>query len=441
MSVPRPLVGFYGDDFTGSSENLAQFHRHGLKARLYIKIPAPEAFAAAAAELDVVGIAGTARALSPDAMETELSPAFAALAGLGPQLVQYKICSTFDSAPATGSFGKVIEVAGRHFPGCVFPVLAASPDFGRYTAFGCHFARFGDRVERLDRHPSMATHPKTPMHEADLARHLALQTAHPFGHAMLPDLRAGRAFEVAVEAFAAGRGVIFDTVDNTDLAAVAEAVWTASARWPVVALAAQGLAQALGAILAADRTGGARPSPATLIPAADRLLVLSGSCALQNARQIDVAEQAGWLTVHLDPARLGDSSARGRAFDEIGRQVPEALAAGRPVIVYTARGSAGRMTDDGGIPADRLGAVYADLAGLVRSKTRLDRLVLAGGDSSSFTVRALDAASMEIAVFDAAQGSHVIRLGGGAAEGLEVMLKGGQIGADDYFLRAHGGTR
>ena len=49
MTVPRPLVGFYGDDFTGSSENLAQFHRHGLKARLYIKIPAPQAFAAAAA--------------------------------------------------------------------------------------------------------------------------------------------------------------------------------------------------------------------------------------------------------------------------------------------------------------------------------------------------------------------------------------------------------
>ncbi|WP_204279833.1 nucleotide-binding domain containing protein, partial [Serratia marcescens] len=75
--------------------------------------------------------------------------------------------------------------------------------------------------------------------------------------------------------------------------------------------------------------------------------------------------------------------------------VAEALAAGRPVIVYTARGSAGRMADEGGIPADRLGAVYADLAGLVRAKTRLDRLVLAGGDSSSFTVRALDAGSME----------------------------------------------
>lgn len=439
MSVPRPLVGFYGDDFTGSSENLAQFHRHGLKARLYIKIPAPEAFAAAAAELDVVGIAGTARALSPDAMEAELSPAFAALAALQPQLIQYKICSTFDSSPETGSFGKVIEIAGRHFPGCVFPVLAASPDFGRHTAFGNHFARFGDRIERLDRHPSMATHPKTPMREADLARHLALQTSHPFGHAMLPALRAGRAFETAVEAFAAGRGVIFDTVDNADLATVAEAIWTASARWPVVALAAQGLAQALGAILAADTTAGARPPPATVIPAADRLLVLSGSCALQNARQIDVAEQAGWLTIHLDPACLGDIGDR-QAIDAIGRQVPDALAAGRPVIVYTARGSIGRMAGDGGIPAERLGAVYAELARLVRSRTRLDRLVLAGGDSSSFVVRALDAAAMEIAVFDAAQGSHLIRLAGGAADGLEVMLKGGQIGADDYFLRALGGA-
>lgn len=39
MSSTTPLVGFYGDDFTGSSENLAQFHRNGLKTRLFLKVP------------------------------------------------------------------------------------------------------------------------------------------------------------------------------------------------------------------------------------------------------------------------------------------------------------------------------------------------------------------------------------------------------------------
>lgn len=52
-------------------------------------------------------------------------------------------------------------------------------------------------------------------------------------------------------------------------------------------------------------------------------------------------------------------------------------------------------------------------------------------------MRALGADALDIAVYDYRQASHVCRLvAGDEIDGLEVMLKGGQVGTDDYFAYA-----
>jgi 3-oxoisoapionate kinase len=436
----RPLIGFYGDDFTGSSENLAQYHRHGLRGRLYLRLPDPARLAEDASRLDVVGLAGTARSLSPEDMEQELAPAFAALAALAPRLVQYKICSTFDSSPDFGSFGHAIAMARRFFPGCAVPVLAASPDFGRYTVFGQHFARLGNQVLRLDRHPGMMNHPRTPMREADLARHLAAQTAQAFDNAVFTDLRtAGRAKALARRAFDADAGLIFDALDNQDLRVVSQAIWTIAHERPVFALAAQGLAQSLGGILAERMDSASLQTVQTRVHPVDRLLVLSGSCAIQNARQIDEAERAGWKTVFFTPDLADGDPAR--ACETLLPQVLPDLDAGRSVVVYSARHPEDRLPGVGVRP-ERLGAAYAAIAREVRRRLPLRRIVFAGGDSSSHALRALGADALEIAVFDEVQNSHVCRLVADdpAVDALEVMLKGGQIGRDDFLVRAKSGS-
>ena len=81
--------------------------------------------------------------------------------------------------PAVGSLGTVIELAREAYGSQPVPLLFAQPDFGRYTVFGHHFARDGDRVWRLDRQPTMSRHPVTPMGESDLAVHLGRQTRLP----------------------------------------------------------------------------------------------------------------------------------------------------------------------------------------------------------------------------------------------------------------------
>src|SRR4029453_18817294 len=74
-------------------------------------------------------------------------------------------------------------------------IVAATPALGRYCAFGNLFARSGTdgRVHRIDRHPIMSVHPVTPMHEADLARHLGQQTSMPIAGFTLPQFALDRA--------------------------------------------------------------------------------------------------------------------------------------------------------------------------------------------------------------------------------------------------------
>ena len=75
-------VAFYGDDFTGSSDNLAQFHHHGLRAMLFFDATDRDALRRHSEQLDILGVAGISRSLPPRQMVQELRPCFSALAEL-----------------------------------------------------------------------------------------------------------------------------------------------------------------------------------------------------------------------------------------------------------------------------------------------------------------------------------------------------------------------
>src|SRR6185437_5106540 len=100
------------------------------------------------------------------------------LKALSAPLIHYKVCSTFDSSPETGSIGRAIEIGQDVFNSTVTPMVVGAPRLGRYCIFGNLFARSGldSEVFRLERHPTMRTHPITPMCDSDLRRLLAMQT-------------------------------------------------------------------------------------------------------------------------------------------------------------------------------------------------------------------------------------------------------------------------
>jgi 3-oxoisoapionate kinase len=438
-------ASFYGDDFTGASDNAAQFARHGLRTVLFFGLPDDfEELRRSAEVSDVIGIAGVARSLRTAQMEAELAPSLDALISLGTPLVQYKCCSTLDSTAEIGSLGEATRVLRKRLPGAFMPVLAAVPEFARYTVFGTHFAAAGEAVYRLDRHPTMSRHPVTPAFEADIRRHFGNQGAEI---RRLVDVRELERFEAAPEALAMALTAesdtaVFDTLSEAHLVTAAATIWQIAQNRGVATVSAQGLAHGLG--LHWQRSGLIEGATRThsLVPV-DRLFVLSGSCSPNSAAQISWAEKNGFVSFRLAPEVLvGD----GVMLEDAARKMLDALQAGRSVVVYTARGPddpalaqthalyAG-ATGSGMSLTEHMGAIIARLARMAITQAGVRRFVVAGGDSSSFAMRHLGASAMAMETSHFRQNAHIGRLRSPDPEvdGVEVLLKGGQVGTAEIY--------
>lgn len=124
------------------------------------------------------------------------------------------------------------------------------------------------------------------------------------------------------------------------------------------------------------------------------------------------------------------------------------LIKGRNVIVHTSRGAdderlgrTKRIFENGGInqsdTAKLYGTLLGEIAREVASENLIKRVIIAGGDTSSYAARAMGIEAVEmVATF--APGAPLCRAHapGSPLHGLEVNFKGGQVGKDDYFIKA-----
>ena len=448
------LLAFYGDDFTGSTDAMEALALSGLRTVLFLSPPAPEFLRRRFPDLRCIGVAGTSRAMSPAEMDAQLEPVLRELWSLDAPLTHYKVCSTFDSAPEVGSIGHVADMVRRALTaGQTMSVLAGAPPLRRYTIFGNHFAAAGDDVFRLDRHPTMSRHPVTPMHEADLRVHLSRQTQASIGLMSLPELAGD---EGSVNACHARRLeskpdlLLYDCADDASLRMVGRLIWQQAQRAQHFAIGSSGVEYALAAHW---RASGVIPAArATFKPVApvSQLLVVSGSASPMTAAQIQWASEHGFDCIRAPTEELcrpqGLETAR-----VLFERAHSSLSAGRSVVVYTAAGPddpsirATRATlaagsgGTSGNTAKTLGTALGRIARDLLARTGLRRVVVAGGDTSSYATQELGLYGLEM-LAELTPGAPLCR---GYSEdpkfdGLEIALKGGQMGKADYFGMARG---
>lgn len=445
------LLSYYGDDFTGSTDALEALTRAGVPTLLFIGAPDAKLLRRYPG-VRAVGVAGHARGRSPAWMREHLAPALAQLAALGAPLLHYKVCSTFDSSPAIGSIGCALDIGIPLMPGRWSPMVVGVPHLQRYQVFGHLFAAADGVGHRLDRHPTASRHPVTPMGESDLRLHLAEQTPRRQALIDFTQLKQGRGEAVLCDVQAAAPDVPvvhLDVLDDETLAAAGRLVWQQRGEG-LFSASSSGLLYALAAHW---REIGLVPAEVTLsvagpVPA---IAVVSGSCSPATATQIDWAEGQGFATRRLDIGRLlGDAALE---IDAAASFAAAALDQGRSPLLYTARGP-----DD---PAVRGFDATAAAAGCSRSQAALRtgqalgqvlreildrrpalrRVAVAGGDSSGEVVAALGVQAMTMAA-RLVPGAPLCRAGSKhpARDGLELVLKGGQMGAADVFGRVRDGA-
>ncbi|WP_068240161.1 four-carbon acid sugar kinase family protein [Tritonibacter horizontis] len=428
-------VAWYGDDFTGAAAVMEVLAFAGVKAMLFFEPPTQQLLAAYP-DLQAVGVASTARARSPDWMRRHLPAAFRALADLAPQLLHYKICSTLDSAPDVGSIGCAIEIGADLAGVKTVPVLVAAPQMGRIQIAGELFAEFKGEMYRLDQHPVMSCHPVTPMTEPRPARHIALQSRR-----------------IAPQDGADITLISIDCSTDNEERAVGEAIWQDRAEAPFV-VGSQGVEYALVRHWIAAGLLEPCPLPAG-IGRAKGMVTVSGSVSPVTAEQIAWSRVNGFATIRFNALAACQDDAQLQT--EIEQMVEAALAAlrdGKDPLIYTAEGpkdpAVKSLTEQARLAGlgmevvnRRLGDALGRVLDAILRRSDVTRAIVSGGDTSGYAMARLGVFALS-ALAPTIPGAALFRAhADGPRDGLELALKGGQMGSPDYFgwIRDGGGQR
>lgn len=429
--MTRPLISYYGDDFTGSTDVMEALASNGVETVLFLKVP-DDALLSRFSGARAFGLAGTSRSETPQWMDVHLRAAFDWLKTLDAELCHYKVCSTFDSAPHIGNIGRAIEIGRAVLGEATVPLIVGAPQIRRYTAFGDLFAAYQGRNYRIDRHPVMSRHPVTPMDEANVLMHLARQTNLS---SALIDIAAlsGQPESEAADI------LLIDVLDAATQAAAGALLWNELRQKSRFVCGSSGVEYALIPAWQVEGLIREKPVFAEAGPV-DRIAVVSGSVSPTTERQIRHALADGFGGVTLDPLPLSSDSGAVAvaAAIEDGLKV---LESGRSVLLYTALGpSADRGGELDTSARHRLGRALGRIQLELVFRAGLSRAVVAGGDTSSHALGEMGIAALTLKMpLPQTPGSPLCIAHGGALDGLQIALKGGQVGGDDYFSMIRAG--
>ncbi|HKJ95337.1 MAG TPA: nucleotide-binding domain containing protein, partial [Gammaproteobacteria bacterium] len=201
------------------------------------------------------------------------------------------------------------------------------------------------------------------------------------------------------------------------------------------------------ALIAHWRQSGAIEPPARSPTAgeSEQVFVVSGSCSPVTAGQIGWALDNGFEGYPLDPAELLDPATAGNAVERAIAHCSGALAAGRSVVAYSTIGAPddrtrALFTEDPEGFSHRLGQAQGRVLTETLRRTGVRRAVVAGGDTSGHAMQEMGAYALTT-LAPIAPGSPLCTAHADDPDldGLEIALKGGQVGREAYFEHVRAG--
>ncbi|MEZ4904466.1 MAG: nucleotide-binding domain containing protein [Spirosomataceae bacterium] len=181
------------------------------------------------------------------------------------------------------------------------------------------------------------------------------------------------------------------------------------------------------------------------------ILVISGSCSPISAYQIAWAENNGFGIIGLDTAALVAGVNTDSILEQISRETIEKLQMGQSVIVHTSNSNTDpriektkQMLENQGytalqiqtLTAQVFGNALGTIATTVLANTKVERMVVAGGDTSSYAARAMGIEAVEmLAPLTPGAPICLLMLPGSSLDKKQIIFKGGQVGTENYYGR------
>lgn len=421
-STPRGTFGAIADDYTGAIDVADALRSAGLRTLIFFGTPDENA---ELPDHDSIVIALKTRSVPAAAAVAESLGALNFLKSCGVDQVYFKYCSTFDSTQH-GNIGPVLDALAERLSANVVVTTPSSPVHARTVYQGNLFVG-----PLLLQNSHMARHPLNPMTDSYLPRVLAEQTKREVDLLPLSTIRMGIG---SIATDLAGRGghgpsfVIADGVIEHDLDDVA----ATQVNSPLVAGAA-GFALALGRVRAQLLSGeGGADEAVEAAQGEQQTAVLAGSCSASTLEQIAQFQAEGnpshQLVAAHDLTVDGLVAAAMAWFDGLGH--------GTVPLFYSS------------VPPEELDQIHRDIGGdhaselfeesLARIASELcargvNRFVIAGGETSGSVTRSLGVTGglMGDRVDDGVSWLHSTQ-----EPQLALLLKSGNFGAADMFLRA-----
>lgn len=428
--------GCVADDDSGATDVAGMLTEKNVKTVILIDIPSPKAFMEYTQGYEAVVIANHTRAIMPDEARHKTSMAIRALQILNPYMYQIKYCSTFDSTE-TGNIGSSIDAAMDVLKVKSTVVVPALPINGRTTYMGYHFVN----GQLLSDSP-MKDHPLNPMRDSNLVRFLQKQTSRKVGLIPYEIVKLGtkRLRDILKELEMEGyEMIVVDAIEKEHLSTIAKATIK-----HILITGGSGITMEIPDLfLKEGRIRGKKIDfdHIELRQGSEATLIISGSCSTSTQKQNEYAKENGFISIQIDADKLiGEQKA-----DEIGRIEKNAIQYindGRNVIIYSyeSRESIKKTQEIGkrnGLEKEGVGvSISGSLAEITKSvldQTKLNKLIIAGGETSSHICRELGFCALEVGrqidpgvPYCFSKGNYELAL----------VLKSGNFGGGDFYLKA-----
>ena len=416
-------IGCVADDFTGASDAASLLVENGLKTIMCSGIP-DSALSVHLAKAQAVVIALKSRTQETNRAVEDSLAAFRYLHERGAEMLYFKYCSTFDSTPQ-GNIGPVIDAVLESFNIQYTVICPAMLPNKRTVKDGILYV---DGIPLAESH--MKNHPLTPMWSSDLIELMKPQGKYS-------------AFKITGEA-----------VENSDLlhSAVHAVVESSGEQhfyvitdynkpYHGVNLACQfaentfmtGGSGLLGDIASryaekneARHTNGHKGINTNPQPKRGRL-ILAGSCSKATQKQVQTYINANKRSFMVKPDEIKNGALTADAIVQCVIDHPY-----EDYLIYSA-GSAGMSDHYAYGDAEDSNLIEITLAETAKKliEKGIDRLIVAGGETSGAVMKALGYEAFEIGQSVAPGVPVMYPLG---KDNLALVLKSGNFGGDEFFL-------
>lgn len=402
-------LGCIGDDFTGSSDLANTLAKGGMRTVQYVGVPSE----AASLDVDAGVVALKSRSIPVDDAVRQSLDALNWLQDQGCTQFVFKYCSTFDSTPE-GNIGPVAEALADALDARQIVVCPAFPGTGRSVYQGHLYV--GDR---LLNESGMENHPVTPMTDPDLRRWLSYQSKGSIGHVNAQTVFEGaQAIKTALAREDANghRLIVVDAINDADLTVIGQAAKD-------LPLITGGSGIAIGL----PKNFGYVPGKMDWLGQRGPVIALSGSCS--NATRVQIALHAAnnptreLIVEDVMNGLVGARSLTDWALQQPG--IPLIFSSADPKRVSEMQAKYGKEQTSA-----RLEGFFAEVAREARA-AGFERIITAGGETSGAVVEGLRLETLSIGP-EIDPGVPALR----ATPSLNIALKSGNFGADDFFAKA-----